>query len=103
MVLFRLTDSDLGPTCAHSLGRGGLNKRTMAPTSTSVWERVASLALTLKSYSLISPHISLVLFELLFLAGAQGKCLWANEFSHRAFKRISGFLATSLSPRWKSH
>ena len=46
-------------------GSGGLSKGTMASASTSVWEKAAPLALSLKPDNSVPPHMSLVPFELL--------------------------------------
>lgn len=44
-------------------GEDGLNKETMVSTSTSVWEKAALPALSLKLGNSVSSHKSLVLFE----------------------------------------
>lgn len=45
--------------------RGGLNKRTVDFSSTSVWEQDDPLDLTLKLHNLVLSHLCLALFELL--------------------------------------
>ena len=54
--------SDTAPTCQLC---GGLSKGTMASAGTSVWEKAALLAVSLKPDNSVPPRRSLVPFELL--------------------------------------
>lgn len=70
-------NSVMVPACQCRLGEGRLKKGTMASTSTSIWEKAATPALSLKPDFTVSHHIALVPFELLI------QCWSAERVSHQ--------------------
>lgn len=80
------------PALVGCRGEEGFNKGTMAPASTSVWERAAPPALAPKPNNSDPPHISLVLLELLPLLWSLWQ-VFASEFVCGPFQRTPGFTA----------
>ena len=83
------------PATAGYGDKGGFNKGTMAPASTSVCERAAPPALTPKPNNSVPPHISLVLFKLLSLLWSLWQ-VFASESVCGPFQRTPGFTAALL-------
>lgn len=58
-------DSDMVPVCQLCGGGGGFIKGAMTSASTFIKDKAASLTLFLKSDDLVTPHMTLVSFQLL--------------------------------------
>lgn len=83
-------DSDMVSACICTAQQDGLNKETMASTSTSFWEKAAPSALNPKPDNYVPPHISLAPLSLL------PKCWSSEQVSLSVNKSVSGSLRRNV-------